>query len=77
MPIYTFRDKNTDETHDEILSMYELDEFLENNPHLSQVITTPTSLVHEKGTNLRVPDSFRETMSKIKDRFKIHNIKDY
>ena len=77
MPIYTFRNKNTNEVSEEVLFMNDLDQFIEDNPHMEQIITTPTSLVHEKGTNLRVPDSFRETMSKIKDKFKINSIKDY
>jgi len=77
MPIYTFRNNTTGDVYDEIMSMKELDEYLDNNPQVDQVIHTASSIVHERGTNLRVTDGFRETMSKIKERNKINTIKDY
>jgi hypothetical protein len=41
-----------------------------------QMIGAPR-VVHERGTNLKVDDGFREVVSKIKDTYKINNIKDY
>jgi hypothetical protein len=77
MPIYTFRNKDTGEEFDENMMISELDTYLEENPHVEQIITSGTKIVHERGTNLRVPDSFREVTSKIKDTYRVNNIKSY
>ena len=77
MPIYTFRNKDTGEEFDETMMIAELDPYLKSNPHLEQRITAATKIVHERGTNLRVDDGFRETMSKIKETYKVNNIKSY
>ena len=76
MPTYTFRDNNTGEEFDEAMMISELDSYMNNNPHVSQVIGAP-KLLHERGTNLKVDDGFREVTSKIKDTYKINAIKDY
>jgi len=77
MPIYRFRNKDTGEEFDENMMISELDTYLEENPHVEQIITSGTKIVHERGTNLRVPDSFREVTSKIKDTYRVNNIKSY
>lgn len=77
MPIYSFRDTKTGEEFEESMMIADLDDYIAGNPHLEQIITTGTKIVHEKGTNLRVSDGFRETMSKIKETYKINRIKDY
>lgn len=77
MPTYSFRDKRTDAEFDEIMMISELDSYLDENPHLEQVITSGTKIVHERGTNLKVPDSFREAISKVKETYTVNNIKDY
>jgi len=77
MPIYTFRNKETNEEFDENMMISELDTYLEDNPHIEQIITTSTKIVHERGTNLRVDDGFRESISRIKDTYKVNNIKSY
>ena len=77
MPIYTFRNTNTGEEFDQNMMISELDSFLEENPHLDQIITTATKIVHERGTNLRVDDGFRENISRIKETYKINSVKDY
>jgi len=76
MPTYTVR--NTDDDSEfEILTLWDsLQEILKKNPHFKTVITAPR-IVSERGTNLKVDDGFRETMSKIKDTYKVNNIKDY
>ena len=77
MPIYTFRNKNTGEDFDQNMMISELDTFLEENDHLEQIITTASKIVHERGTNLKVDDGFRENISRIKDTYKINAVKDY
>lgn len=79
MPIYTFRNKHCGSIVEFNMSIAELEEFLvtKGNEHLEQIITTPTKIVHERGTNLRVDDGFRENVSRIKDTYKVNNIKSY
>jgi len=77
MPIYTFRNKDTGQEHDESMVISDLDTYLSDNPHLEQIITTGTKIVHERGTNLRVDDGFRESLSRVKEKYRINNIKDY
>jgi len=77
MPIYTFRNNETGEEFDETMMISELDTYLESNPNIDQIITSGTKIVHERGTNIRVPDSFREVTSKIKETYKINNMKSY
>jgi len=77
MPIYTFRNKETNEEFDENMMIAELDEYLEKNPDVEQIITTSTKIVHERGTNLRVDDGFRESIARVKEKYKINNIKSY
>jgi len=77
MPIYTFRNHETGEEFDEQMMISELDQYLADNPHVEQLITTATKIVHERGTNLRVNDGFRESISRIKETYKVNRIKDY
>ena len=75
--IYTFRDKETGEEFDLNMMISELDTYLENNPNVEQIIRSATKIVHERGTNLRVDDGFRESISRIKETYKVNNIKSY
>jgi len=77
MPIYNFRDNNTGDEFEQVMTMAELDEYLNENPHVDQLINYGANVVHERGTNLKVDDNFRETMSKIKETYKVNNIKSY
>jgi hypothetical protein len=77
MPIYTFRNNETAEEFDETMTISELDTYLSENPHVEQIITSGTKIVHERGTNLRVDDGFRESISRVKEKYKINNIKSY
>ena len=76
MPTYLFKDKETHETHEAFMKIFELDTYLADNPNLFQVMTS-NKLVYEPGTNLKVDDGFREVLSKMKDTYKINNIKSY
>jgi hypothetical protein len=77
MPIYTFRNNKTGEEFDETMMVSERKTYLEENPHVEQIITSGTKIVHERGTNLRVDDGFRESLSRVKEKYRINNIKDY
>ena len=77
MPTYSFRDKRTDAEFDKMMMIAELDPYLDENPHLEQVITSGTKIVHERGTNLKVDDGFREVISKVKETYTVNNLKSY
>ena len=77
MPIYTFRNNETGEEFEETMMMSELDTYLAENPGVQQIINYGTKIVHERGTNLRVNDGFRESISRIKETYKVNRIKDY
>jgi hypothetical protein len=49
---------------------------LNEMPELIHVIGMP-KIVHERGTNLKVDDGFREVISKVKEKHRVNNIKDY
>jgi len=77
MPIYTFRNTKTEEEFELAMMVSERKTYLEENPHVEQIITSGTKIVHERGTNLRVDDGFRESLSRVKEKYKINNIKSY
>lgn len=76
MPTYVFRNRNTSEEHEKFMSISAREVYLQENPHLEAVIGL-TSIVHETGTNLKVSDGFREVLSKIKQTYKVNQLKDY
>lgn len=41
MPTYTFRNKNTNEEFTEMMSISSREKYLQENPHLEQVVTIP------------------------------------
>ena len=44
MPTYSFKDKNTGKEFDAFMTVKELDKFLEDNPHLIQLLSAPCFL---------------------------------
>jgi len=67
MPIYSFRDKNTQETFDRVMSYDSKLEFLEENPHLESIITSAPSIGDSVRLGLRKPDQgFRDVLKNIK-----------
>lgn len=77
MPLYNFRHKETGKVIELDLPIKEREEFLDQNPQYQQILTSPMKVVHERGTNLRVDDGFRESVSRIKEKYRINRIKDY
>ena len=77
MPVYNFRHKKSGKLIEVDLPIGEREDFLDQNPEYQQIITAPTKIVHERGTNLRVDDGFRESVSRIKEKYRVNNIKSY
>ena len=76
MPTYRFKNNKTGEEFEEFMQMSKRESYLSENPDIIQM-PVATTVVHETGTNLKVDDGFREVVSKIKNTYKINNIKSY
>ena len=67
MPTYTFRNKKTGKTWDELMYMSELDEFLAENPNVEQLITSAPGIGDAIRLGLQKPDdAFRDRLKDIK-----------
>ena len=69
MPTYTFYNNQTGKQFDALMKISEREEYLKNNPHVTQVITAP-SIVSGVSTSSqnRVPDGFKEVLSKVAEK---------
>ena len=70
MPTYEFRDKDTGEIHEKFLSFSGKDQYLLENPHLEQTMTQAPGIVSgvSGSKSTRVPDGFKEVLSKISEK---------
>ena len=66
MPTYTFFDTETQEQYEEFMSMADLDEYKNSNPHVNQVYV-PIALVgdHVMGVGPKTDCGFQENMQRI------------
>lgn len=67
MPTYEFRDKNTGEVHERFLSFNGKDEYLAQNPHLEQTITSAPAFVGDHVT-IKKDSGFKEVLQKIHEK---------
>ena len=63
MPIYQFRNTQTDEEFEVLMKISEREEYLKNNPHIQPILSAP-ALVTGVSTSNKVPDGFKEVLSK-------------
>lgn len=67
MPKYTFRDNETNEEFDIIMSISERDQYVQDNPHLTQLITGAPAIGDSVRLGLRKPDEgFRDILRNVK-----------
>jgi len=66
MPLYKFENTETGELVEELMSWEESKVFLEEHPELKRIIGAPM-IVSGVGSGPKVTNSFKETMSKIKE----------
>jgi len=72
MPKYTFWNTMSDEYEDRSMSYKDLDKFLEDNPHLTQTLSTP-AFGHAERLGIRKgSDAFQDLLKNMKRRHK-HN----
>ena len=63
MPIYQFRNTQTDEEFEVLMKISEREEYLKNNPHIQPILSAP-ALVTGVSTSNKVPEGFKEVLSK-------------
>lgn len=69
MPTYNFRNKKTGEELEVVLRMSELDQYKEDNPHLTQYLTGSPGIISGTSTVNKVPQWHKDNMKEMK---KIH-----
>lgn len=76
MPTYTFRNKETGEVFDKLMSWNDKVKFLEENPNLESLIGTPSVGDPVRLGIRKNDDGFREVLSKISSANYRSNLKD-
>ena len=64
--IYTFKNNDTDEVFEKHMRMAEKEPYLEENPHLSLVITPSKIVGGYKSGISQTPDGFNDVLKNIK-----------
>ena len=67
MPTYEFLDTKTNEVFETIMKIAEREEFLSNNPHIQPIVSAPM-LVSGVSTTGKMPDGFKEVLSKVAEK---------
>lgn len=67
MPTYSFRNKDTGEEWDDMMSIKTAEEFLEDNPHIERFLSGAPSTVHGTGDRTKTDNGFKEVLSKISE----------
>lgn len=65
MPIYSIRNKDTDEVWEKIMSWSALQEYLEANPNYESIITKAPGIIGGTGDRTKIDGGFGEVLSKI------------
>jgi predicted nucleic acid-binding Zn ribbon protein len=69
MPTYTFRNKETGETFDQMMKISERDQFLVDNPNLESLIVGAPMMMDPVRAGVRkVDNGFKEVLHKIHTR---------
>lgn len=66
MPTYTFYNSETGEQFDTLMSISARELYLQENPHIETVISAPMLVTGVSTTN-KVPDGFKEVLSKVSE----------
>ena len=68
MPIYSFQNNETGEIKDEIMSYDDKLKYLEENPHLTSIITKAPSITSNRGGDrTKPPSGFKDVLSRVAD----------
>jgi len=67
MPTYSFRNKETGETHDEIMRIADREQYLLDNPHLESIITSAPAFAGDHIT-IKKDTGFKEVLQRIHEK---------
>lgn len=68
MPLYEFRNKETNEVFEKMMSISSKEEYLKENPHIESVLGMPP-LIDSVRLGVRRPDSgFKEVLQRIHEK---------
>jgi hypothetical protein len=65
MPIYTFKNKRTGKEYDEMMTIAEMEEYLNKNKHISQVPKGLNIVSGVSGTSYKSDSGWKENMQRI------------
>lgn len=78
MPTYSFRDENTLEEFEKVMSNSDRELFLAENPHIKQIFKKFPGLVDPVRVGVRRPDdNFRDVLKKAKSAHKYNTVNDF
>jgi len=67
MPSYSFINTKTNKEWDDIMTIAEMEEYLQKNPHIKQQITQMNIVGGVSGVSYRNDQGFKEVLSKISE----------
>ena len=65
MPIYTFYNKKTKKQFDDMMTIAEMEEYLQKNKHISQVLTGLNIVASVGNRAMKTDSGFKDVLSKI------------
>ena len=65
MPVYTFYNKKTKKEFDEIMTISEMEEYLDKNKHISQVIKSINIVSGVQGVSFKNDQGWKDNLSRI------------
>ena len=65
MPIYTFYNKKTKKQFDDMMTISEMEDYLQKNKHISQVLTGLNIVASVGNRAMKTDGGFKEVLSKI------------
>ena len=78
MPTYSFRNENTLEEFEQIMSNSDRELFLEENTHIKQTFKKFPGVVYSVRIGVRRPDdNFRDVLKKAKNAHKYNTVNDF
>jgi hypothetical protein len=68
MPLYDFINKDTGEEFERLMSIAAKEEYLEQNPHITQKVSAPNFVYNTKSLDQRTDNGWKEVLSKISEK---------
>lgn len=68
MPTYTFRNTKTNEVFDKFMSLSARESYLQDNPELETVMSTPSVIAGTTSFGGRLPDGFKDILRNVKSK---------